>query len=89
VPKSRKKGIYTTMDSGASSSHFEVEEDSIGPLDDIDNIQILLRNLKDKKHNGCLSPLDRQLLKKIQEIVACNPQHYNSKIGYLQLLYDR
>lgn len=77
------------MESAHSTSNFEAEEECQGSLDDLDNIQILLKNLKDKKHNGCLSPLDRQLLKKIQEIVAGNPQHYNSKIGYLQILYDK
>ena len=65
VPKPRKKGIFTMMDSAHSTSNFEVEEECSGSLDDLDNIQILLKNLKDKKHNGCLSPLDRQLLKKI------------------------
>ena len=48
-----------------------------------DDILRTIRNLKDKAEAGILSPLDTQLLNRMQQIVMDNPSYYNQKIGYL------
>lgn len=57
--------------------------------DDLEQIRLLVKNLKEKKTHGVLSALDRQLLQKIQKVVEENPRNYSSKIGYLQMLYEK
>jgi hypothetical protein len=43
--------------------------------------------LIERKKEGKLTALDRRIIVKIQSLVEANPRHYNSMIGYLQLLY--
>jgi hypothetical protein len=44
--------------------------------------------LQEKKCLNHLSKLDEKLLRKIKVVVANNPEHYSSKTGYLQLVYN-
>ena len=48
-----------------------------------DDLLLLIQNLREKKALGCLSTLDKKLLKKITQTIRENPHHYSSKIGYL------
>ena len=61
-------------------------DDSFDP--ETEEITMMLQNLWEKKALGVMNKLDRQLLKKLQQLVSQNPKNYSGKIGYLQLLYQ-
>lgn len=48
-----------------------------------------MQNLREKSALNCLSKLDKQVLSKMQQVMMERPQHYSSKIGYLQMLYRK
>lgn len=52
-----------------------------------EEILMMVQNLWEKKALGCLSKLDKKLLKKLQGLVTENPKNYSGKIGYLQMVY--
>ena len=55
--------------------------------DDYDEIRVMLKSLLEKKQRGVLNAMDKKLLKELQKLIDESPANYNSKIGYLQLLY--
>jgi hypothetical protein len=52
------------------------EDDSRNQMSE-QQILSLMKNMRDKAANGCLSKLDQAILAKMQKVVMSNPKHYS------------